>query len=183
MPRAYCTIEDVTRYLPDNVRVEGTNPLPDPFDREPETLLTINIQFYILQASSVIESALKSLYDVPFRLVNEGGVRTYPTPLPQINALLAAMMIYEQRLQGADRARSDSQKERSGVGGRGAGTDSKRGEPTGRRSFHPWIALYPRHTSERSPQPCRRGPHQRAERLTSEKGDKPPCLKMSMILF
>ena len=112
MPRSYCMIADVEQYLPQNIVVEGQNPDPNPYDPAPETLPITNIDFYVQQACMDIDSMLGTIYDIPLKKVNQGGDVQYPMPISQIAALLAAEMIYEQRLQGADRQHSEAQKDR-----------------------------------------------------------------------
>jgi hypothetical protein len=55
---------------------------------------------------------LASIYDVPLKKINFGGEIQYSPPIPAIAALLASQMIWEQRLQGTDSQRSESQKDR-----------------------------------------------------------------------
>jgi hypothetical protein len=112
MPRSYCSVADVKQYLPQNIIIEGQNPDPNPFNPAPETLPSVNIEFFIDQACIQIDSALASIYDVPLKQINFGGDVDYPPPIPAVSALLAAQMIWEQRLQGSDSQRSESQKER-----------------------------------------------------------------------
>ena len=112
MARAYCTVADVKKYLPQNIITEGQNPDPNPFNPSPETLPVVNIEFFIEQACIQIDSALSTIYDTPLKNINFGGDINYPPPVPTIAALLASQMIWEQRLQGVDAQRSESQKER-----------------------------------------------------------------------
>lgn len=112
MARSYCSDTDVKQYLPEGIVSEGENPTPNPMNPAPETLMDIDIDFFIQQACAHIDGALATQYDVPLVQTNIGGVVGYPVPIPSIAALLASQMIWEQRLQGADRQRSDSQKER-----------------------------------------------------------------------
>jgi len=108
----YCNIEDVVVYLPNNINVEGVNSNPDPYNPEPANLLVDNIEFYIEQATQRINALIRAVYDVPLKKINQGGVVDFPSPIPTICAILASQMIYEQKLQGADRESSDSQKRR-----------------------------------------------------------------------
>lgn len=108
----YCTIDDVKVYLPNNVIVEGTNPVPNPMNPEPDSVTTVNIEFYVKAAAQRINACLRTIYDVPLKKINQGGTIQFPDPVPFINAVLAAQMIYEQKLQGADREKSESQKSR-----------------------------------------------------------------------
>lgn len=112
MPRAYCTIADVKRFLPPNVVSQGQNPIPNPLKENPETLTDDEIGEWIDYACQDIDSALGTIYDVPLKKINQGGDVGYPSPITQVCALLTSEMIYERRLQGADRQRSEAQKER-----------------------------------------------------------------------
>ena len=56
MARAYCTVADVKKYLPQNIITEGQNPDPNPFNPSPETLPVVNIEFFIEQACIQIDS-------------------------------------------------------------------------------------------------------------------------------
>lgn len=112
MARTYCTVSDVQIYLPSNIVVEGTNTAPNPRNPNPETLLIVNIEFYIEQVCDMIDSALGSQYDVPLKKVNLGGVVRYPDAIPAIAAVLSAQLIYEQKLQGMDQEKSEMVKSR-----------------------------------------------------------------------
>lgn len=112
MSRKYCSVADVKQYLPQNIVVEGQNPDPNPFNPSPETLPSINIDFFIEQACIQIDSALATIYDVPLKQINFGGEIGYPPPIRAVAALLTSQIIWEQRLQGTDSQRSESQKER-----------------------------------------------------------------------
>jgi hypothetical protein len=112
MARSYCSEADVKQYLPEGIVTQGTNPTPNPMNPSPETLTNIDIAFFIQQACAHIDGALATQYDIPLVKINNGGDVGYPMPIPSVAALLASQMIWEQRLQGADRQRSDSQKER-----------------------------------------------------------------------
>jgi hypothetical protein len=112
MARAYCKVDDVRIYLPSNIIIEGTNPTPNPRNPNPETLLIENMEFYIDQACMIIDSALASQFDIPLKAVNMGGVIRYPDAIVTIAAVLAAEMIYEQKLQGMDQEKSDMVKQR-----------------------------------------------------------------------
>ena len=81
-------------------------------DPEVATVPLVNIDFFIQQASQRIDGMLRPIYEVPLKKINEGGVFNYPSPIPYVCSLLASQMIYEQKLQGTDRARSESQKEK-----------------------------------------------------------------------
>lgn len=112
MSRQYCSVQDVKQYLPKNIVIEGQNPDPNPFNPSPESLPSINIEFFIEQACIEIDSALATIYDVPLKKINFGGDVQYPPPIRNIAALLASQMIWEQRLQGTDSQRSEAQKDR-----------------------------------------------------------------------
>lgn len=112
MARNYCDESDVKQYLPEGIVTQGQNATPNPMNPSPESLTNVDIDFFIQQACAHIDGALATQYDVPLVKSNQGGDVGYPQPVPSIAALLAAQMIWEQRLQGADRQRSDSQKER-----------------------------------------------------------------------
>lgn len=112
LQNAYCTTTDVIQFLPPNIIVEGTVADPDPYNPAPSTLATIDMDYFIVQSCSRIDSALSSIFDVPLKKINQGGLILYPAPITTIAAILAAQMIFEQRLQGADREKSDYQKER-----------------------------------------------------------------------
>ncbi len=100
---AYCSTSDVTRYLPPEVVVEGDNPTPDPFDSAQETVQLDDITEYIVQADQIINGQLSTIHIVPLRQVNFGGTVGYPHPIPQISARIAAKLLWERALSGADR--------------------------------------------------------------------------------
>ena len=112
MARLYCSKEDVKKYLPPNVTVEGDNPNPDYRNPTPESVYNIDLDYFVEQASDEIDGALATQYDVPLKKVNIDGEYNYPKPIQQITSILSAARIYEQSLQGADRQMSDSVKER-----------------------------------------------------------------------
>lgn len=112
MSRKYCSVADVKQYLPQNIVIEGQNPDPNPFNPAPETLPSVNIDFFIEQACIQIDGALATIYDVPLKKINFGGDLGYPPPINAIASLLSAQMIWEQRLQGTDSQRSEAQKDR-----------------------------------------------------------------------
>jgi hypothetical protein len=112
MPRLYCSKEDVKKYLPPNIVVEGTNPSPDYRNPTAESVLNIDIDYFVEQASDEIDGALSTQYDVPLKKVNFDGEIGYPRPILEITAILAAARIFEQKLQGADRQYSESIKTR-----------------------------------------------------------------------
>jgi len=112
MPRLYCSKEDVKKYLPPNIVVEGTNPSPNYRNPTPESVLNIDIDFFVEQSSDEIDGALSTQYDVPLKKVNFDGEISYPKPILEISAILAAARIFEQKLQGADRQYSESIKSR-----------------------------------------------------------------------
>jgi len=109
----YCDVTDVEKFLPPNIitedMVDGT---PDPLNPAPSTMTNTDIQTYIRYACQRIDSIVASIYDVPLKKVNQGGTVDYPYPVRPIAAILTSQMIFEQKLQGADRVRSESQKER-----------------------------------------------------------------------
>ena len=119
MSRAYCTTTDVLKYLPKSIVVQGTNPTPNPRNPSPETLPvstapdSASIADFIQQACQVIDASLGTQYDVPLKKVNQGGDVGYPNPVSMLAAIMAADLIFEQRLLGADRQRSESEKQRS----------------------------------------------------------------------
>lgn len=112
MARLYCSKEDVKKYLPPNVVVEGTNPTPNFRNPTPESVFNIDLDYFITQASDEIDGSLATQYDVPLKKVNFDGEINYPKPIPEIAAILAAARIYEQKLQGADRQYSEAVKQR-----------------------------------------------------------------------
>jgi phage gp36-like protein len=112
MARLYCSKEDVKKYLPPNITIEGDNPTPNYRNPTPESVYNIDLDYFIEQASDEIDGALATQYDVPLKKVNFDGEYKYPRPVQQISSILAATRIYEQKLQGADRQMSDSLKER-----------------------------------------------------------------------
>lgn len=113
MARLYCSKEDVKKYLPTNIVVEGENPAPNYRNPTPESVLNIDLDYFIEQASDEIDGALATQYDVPLKKVNFDGEINYPKPILEISAILAAVRIYEQKLQGTDRQFSEAIKERS----------------------------------------------------------------------
>ncbi|MBS1722341.1 MAG: DUF1320 family protein [Armatimonadetes bacterium] len=108
----YCQIEDVKVYLPNNIVVEGDNATPDPYNPEPANLTVINIEFFIQQATQRINALIRTVYDVPLKKINQGGTVAFPDPVPAVCAILAAQMVYEQKLMGAERETSEPQKRR-----------------------------------------------------------------------
>lgn len=112
MPRLYCSKEDVKKYLPPNIVVEGSNPNPNYRNPTDESVLNIDIDYFIEQASDEIDAALSTQYDVPLKKINFDGIACYPKPILEIAAVFAAARIFEQKLQGADRQYSDSIKSR-----------------------------------------------------------------------
>jgi len=108
----YCTASDVQRYLPINIIVQGDNSSPNPFNPEPESVTIDDIEDYIQDASDRIDGALSTIYDIPLKKINQGGIVAYPHAITNICAILTSQMLFERRLQGADRQRSESQKER-----------------------------------------------------------------------
>jgi phage gp36-like protein len=113
MPRLYCSKEDVKKYLPPNIVVEGTNPAPNYRNPNSESVMNIDIDYFVEQASDEIDGALATQYDVPLKKINFDGEINYPKPVLEITAILAAARIFEQKLQGADRQYSESIKART----------------------------------------------------------------------
>ncbi len=113
MARLYCSKEDVKKYLPPNIVVEGDNPAPDYRNPTPQSVFNIDLDYFVEAASDEVDGALATQYDVPLKKVNFDGEVNYPKPIPEIVAIFAAARIYEQKLQGADRQRSDAIKERN----------------------------------------------------------------------
>lgn len=109
MARLYCAIEDVKNYLPANVVVEGENPTPNWRNPNKETVDSVNIEFFIKEASSRIDSALATMYDVPLKKVNDDGEIVYPNPVSTICSILASQMIYGVLLQGGQHQKSEAQ--------------------------------------------------------------------------
>lgn len=110
--RAYCTPDDVKQYLPKNLMIEGTTDVTDYMNPSTPDVLTSDMDYFIQQASSQIDSALSTQYYTPFKKLNLGGEIGYPNPIPRICAMLTAALIYEQKLQGTDRAESEALKAR-----------------------------------------------------------------------
>jgi hypothetical protein len=65
MARSYCSVNDLKKYLPPNVVVEGDNPTPNYRNPAPETAANIDLEYYINQASSEIDANLAVHYDIP----------------------------------------------------------------------------------------------------------------------
>jgi len=112
MPTIYCTETDVRQYLPPNVTTEGDNPSPNFRNPSPETVSQQEIIYFIEQASRYVDSMLGTLFDVPFKKINQGGEVDVPRPIKQLTTIYAAQQIYAQKLQGADKQFSEAQKER-----------------------------------------------------------------------
>ena len=112
MARLYCSKEDVKKYLPPNIVVEGDNPSPSYRNPTPESVFNIDLDYFIEQASDEVDGSLATQYDVPLKKVNFDGEINYPKPILEIVAILAASRIFEQKLQGADRQMSDAIKDR-----------------------------------------------------------------------
>ena len=113
MARQYCSKEDVKKYLPPNIVVEGENPSPNYRNPTPESVLNIDIDYFIEQACDEIDGALASQYDTPLKKINIDGEISYPRPIQEISSILAAARIFEIPLQGADRQSSEFIKNRS----------------------------------------------------------------------
>lgn len=112
MSRLYCSKEDVKKYLPPNINVEGDNPTPNYLDPTPDSVFNIDIDYFIEQACDEIDAALATIYDVPLNKINFDGSIVYPKPIPELTAIFAAARIFEQRLQGAERQSSEVVKDR-----------------------------------------------------------------------
>lgn len=100
----YATSDEVKFYLADAVSTEGDNPLPSFLNPNPESILDVDLENYISQADQYINAELGSIYMVPLKKVNMGGLVSFPPPIPSISARLAAKFVWEQRLTGADKA-------------------------------------------------------------------------------
>ena len=107
----YATVDDVKFFLAEAVSTEGSNTTPSFLNPNPESILDgdINldvgtIEGYIAQSDQYINGELSSIYMVPLKMVNTGGIVSYPAPIPSISARIAAKFIWEQRLTGADKA-------------------------------------------------------------------------------
>lgn len=112
MARQYCSTEDVKKYLPKNIVVEGDNPQPDYRNPTPESVFGIDLGYFIEQASDEVDAALSTQYDVPLKKVNFDGEIGYPRPIQEVVAILAAARIFEQKLMGSDRQFSEAIKGR-----------------------------------------------------------------------
>lgn len=109
----YCTTNAVEMLLPENVIVDSVaNPAANPFNRNAETTTVTDIGFFISQASQEIDGALGTIYDVPFKRTIVGDAVDYPAPIPRICSVLAASLIYNQKLQGGDSQESQAQQKR-----------------------------------------------------------------------
>ncbi len=110
----YATVNDVKFFLPNAITTEGSNPTTSFLHPNPESIqdgdvdLDVGtIEGYIAQADQYINGELAAVYQVPLVKVNNGGIVSYPAPIPSISARLAAKFIWEQRLTGADKAAGD----------------------------------------------------------------------------
>jgi hypothetical protein len=108
----YCTVQNVKDLLPKNIIPEGEVTSPNPRNPSPATLTTVDIESFISLACQRIDGALSTIYDVPLKRINQGGVVDYPYPIPYLAAIYATQMIFEQRLQGVDKDFSEAQKKR-----------------------------------------------------------------------
>ena len=90
MARLYCSKEDVKKYLPPNIVVEGDNPSPNYRNPTAESVFNIDIDYFVQQASDEIDGALATQYDIPLKQVNFDGEIMYPRPIPEIVAILSA---------------------------------------------------------------------------------------------
>jgi len=108
----YCSVSDVKRFLPKAVTVEGITPSPpNVLNPNPVSLSDTDISGFIALADSDINSRLSGVYDVPLKKVNMGGTVQFPPPIPMISARFAAMLIFQQRLSGAERQDAEWVKE------------------------------------------------------------------------
>lgn len=110
----YSEVNDVKFYLAKAISTEDSNPTPSFLNPNPESILNGDddtevgsIKGFISQADQYINGELSSIYMVPLKKVNTGGLVGYPAPIPSISARLAAKFIWEQRLSGADKASGD----------------------------------------------------------------------------
>jgi len=109
---AYSSTTDVKRFLPKAVTTEGLTPsVPNVLHPSPVSLTDLEIASFIALADSDINSRLSGVYDVPLKKVNMGGLVQYPPPIPLISARFAAMLIFQQRLSGAERQDAEWVKE------------------------------------------------------------------------
>ena len=100
----YCTAADVKRWLPKAITTEGTATNPPNINHpNPVSITNLEIEAYIRLADSDINSRLSAVYDVPLKKTSTGGVVKYPDPIPLISARFAAMLIFQERLTGAER--------------------------------------------------------------------------------
>ena len=101
----YCTADDVKKWLPKAVTVQGAagNP-PNVLHPNPVSITTLELEDYIRRADSDINSRLSAVYDVPLKKANMGGRVDYPDPIPLISARFTAMLIFQERLSGAEKA-------------------------------------------------------------------------------
>lgn len=94
---AYCALEDIVRLLPPQIQALFNNNNPD---RIRSSLPLQEITYYMDFAASEIDSQLSAMYRVPLVRYKEGQGQNaravYPPPIPQINALMAASMIYKK---------------------------------------------------------------------------------------
>ena len=101
----YCTVNDVKMWLPKAVTVEGAaGSPPNMLHPNPVSITNSDIESYIRQADSDINSRLSAVYDVPLKKANMGGKVAYPDPIPLISARFTAMLIFQQRLSGSEKA-------------------------------------------------------------------------------
>jgi len=109
---AYCSVSDVKRFLPKAVTVEGLTPTPpNVLNPSPVSMSDSDISGFIALADSDIDSRLSAIYDVPLKKVNMGGTVKFPPPIPLISARFAAMLIFQQRLFGAEHQEGEWVKE------------------------------------------------------------------------
>ena len=104
---SYSAKSDVRLFLPRALVLQGENPTPNPRDPRPESLLDTDMNSYITMADSIINGRLATIYDVPLRKANIGGIVDYPYPIRMISAVFSAWMIWQQRLSGSEKAASE----------------------------------------------------------------------------
>lgn len=108
----YCTADNVKTWLPKAVTTEGTvGSPPNVLHPNPVSITNLQIEGFIRLADSDINSRLSAVYDVPLKKANMGGKVAYPDPIPLISARFTAMLIFQQRLSGAEKADAEWVKE------------------------------------------------------------------------
>lgn len=100
---AYSEINDLKKYLPRSVLFEGDTVANNPRAAAVSTLLIVDAGDFIALADEIIDAKLSSIFDVPLRKVNHGGQITYPPVIRNVSAMLAAHMIFQERLSGSEK--------------------------------------------------------------------------------